>query len=96
MIVLSSELGLFPHVVQQGKKQQGISHSPETRTSGFSISGSQSSPLESAGTTPSRWFKPETDAPSSIRSIQIEEAAMKDLKRFYSSVKLVKVQPQGL
>lgn len=30
---------------------------------------------------PNCWFKPETDAPSSIRSIQIEERAMKDLRR---------------
>ena len=95
LILLSSELGLFLCIIQQGKKQQSISHSPKTRTSGFSISSPHSSPSEAAGTPPSRWFKPETDAPSSIRSIQIEEAAMKDLKRFYSSVKLVKAQPQG-
>lgn len=79
--------------IQQGKKSQSISHSPTTRTSGFSVASAHGSPSESAGTPPSRWFKPEMDAPSSIRSIQIEEAAMKDLKRFYSSVKLVKAQP---
>lgn len=82
--------------IQQEKKQLSISNSPKTRTSGFSIS-SQGSPSDSGGakeTVPNRWFKPETDAPSSIRSIQIEEKAMKDLKRFYSSVKLVKAEPK--
>lgn len=78
--------------IQQGKKQQSIPHSPNTRTSGFSVAA-HGSPSESAALPPSRWFKPEMDVPSSIRSIQIEEAAMKDLKRFYSSVKLVKTQP---
>ncbi|KAJ0966364.1 hypothetical protein J5N97_027502 [Dioscorea zingiberensis] len=82
--------------MQQEKKQLSISNSPKTRTSGFSIS-SQGSPSESGGakdTIPNRWFKPETNAPSSIRSIQIEEKAMKDLKRFYSSVKVVKAEPK--
>ncbi|ONK74270.1 uncharacterized protein A4U43_C03F4530 [Asparagus officinalis] len=79
--------------IQQGKKQLNISHSPKVRTSGFSIASSHSSPSESSSTPPSRWFKPEIDAPSSIRSIQIEEAAMKDLKRFYTNVKLVKAKP---
>lgn len=79
--------------IQQEKKQKSVSHSPKTRTSGFSVASTHGSPADSAGTAPSRWFKPEMDAPSSIRSIQIEEAAMKDLKRFYTSVKLVKTQP---
>ncbi|KAK4414823.1 Inhibitor of Bruton tyrosine kinase [Sesamum alatum] len=74
--------------LQQGKHQQGISHSPKSRTTGFSVTTGQGSPSESAGMN--RWFKPETDAPSSIRSIQIEEKAIKDLKRFYSSVRIVK------
>lgn len=75
----------------QGKKQQSLSHSPKTRTAGFSIAtGQGGSPSETTGV--SRWFKPEVEAPSSIRSIQIEEKAMKDLKRFYSSVKIVKKQ----
>jgi hypothetical protein len=43
---------------------------------------------------PNRWFKPEADAPSSIRSIQIEEQAMKDFKRFYNSVRIIKPQAQ--
>lgn len=74
--------------MQQGKKQQqGLFHSPAARTTGFSIPSGQGSPSESPG--PNRWFKPDADAPSSIRSIQIEERAMKDLKRFYSSVKVV-------
>ncbi|KAL5835020.1 hypothetical protein ACOSQ4_014517 [Xanthoceras sorbifolium] len=73
--------------VQQGK-QHCLSHSPKTRTAGFSVASSQGSPSESPGMN--RWFKPEVGTPSSIRSIQIEEKAMKDLKRFYSSVKIVK------
>ncbi|XP_047165607.1 uncharacterized protein LOC124834850 [Vigna umbellata] len=77
--------------MQQGKKQQSLSHSPTTRTSGFSIAtGQGGSPSETTGV--SRWFKPEVETPSSIRSIQIEEKAMKDLKRFYSSVKIVRKQ----
>ncbi|XP_020579736.1 uncharacterized protein LOC110024230 isoform X2 [Phalaenopsis equestris] len=76
--------------MQQEKKQQSIFHSPKTNTSGFSIA-SHGSPSD-----PNCWFKPEAEAPSSIRSIQIEEKAMKDLKRFYSSVRLVKAQPQPL
>ncbi|WOL05081.1 inhibitor of Bruton tyrosine kinase [Canna indica] len=83
---------------QQEKRHLSLSHSPKTRVSGFSVS-STGSPLEagaSKDSVPNRWFKPETDAPSSIRSIQIEERAIKDLKRFYSSVKLVKPQQQRL
>ncbi|BAT84949.1 hypothetical protein VIGAN_04243500 [Vigna angularis var. angularis] len=77
--------------MQQGKKQQSLAHSPTTRTSGFSIAtGQGGSPSETTGV--SRWFKPEVETPSSIRSIQIEEKAMKDLKRFYSSVKIVRKQ----
>ncbi|KAG0448025.1 hypothetical protein HPP92_028052 [Vanilla planifolia] len=81
--------------MQQEKKHQSTSHSPSAKTPGFSIAP-VGSPSESGGPGPSRWFKPETEAPSSIRSIQIEEKAMKDLKRFYSSVRLVKAQPQPL
>lgn len=73
--------------MQQGKHHP-LSHSPKTRTAGFSVSTGQGSPSDSG--TPSRWFKPEVDSPSSIRSIQIEEKAIKDLKRFYSSVKIVR------
>ncbi|KAF7819263.1 Inhibitor of Bruton tyrosine kinase [Senna tora] len=89
--------GTPPHVsrpslrdiqVQQGKKHQSLSHSPKTRTAGFAVSTSQGSPSEATGMN--RWFKPEVETPSSIRSIQIEEKAIKDLKRFYSSVKIVK------
>lgn len=76
--------------MQQGKKQQNVSHSPKTRTAGFNIATGQGSPSDASGVN--RWFKPEVDTPSSIRSIQIEEKAMKDLKRFYSSVKIVKSQ----
>ncbi|XP_068635303.1 uncharacterized protein [Aristolochia californica] len=79
--------------MQQGKHQHNTSDSPKTRTTtGFSVSASQGSPSEPTGVN--RWFKPDTDSPtSSIRSIQMEERAMKDLNRFYSSVKLVKSQP---
>ncbi|KAJ9131887.1 hypothetical protein P3X46_034791 [Hevea brasiliensis] len=73
---------------QQGKQQQNNSHSPKTRTAGFSIASGQGSPSDSPGMN--RWFKPEINTPASIRSIQIEEKAMKDLKRFYSTVKIVK------
>lgn len=74
---------------KQGKKHQSVSYSPKTRTAGFAIATtSQGSPSEATGMN--RWFKPEVETPSSIRSIQIEEKAMKDLKRFYSSVKIVK------
>ncbi|KAK1409850.1 hypothetical protein QVD17_36379 [Tagetes erecta] len=76
--------------LQEEKKQQTLSHSPKTKTTGFSVSSGQGSPSDSGGLN--RWFKPEVAAPSSIRSIQIEEKAMKDLKRFYSSVKVVKNQ----
>ncbi|XP_075638521.1 uncharacterized protein LOC142610565 isoform X2 [Castanea sativa] len=76
---------------QQGKQQVSLSHSPKTKMTGFSVATGQGSPSDSAGLN--RWFKPEVDTPSSIRSIQIEEKAMKDLKRFYSSVKIVKNQP---
>lgn len=75
--------------MQQGK-QHSLSHSPKTRTAGFAVASSQGSPSESPGMN--RWFKPEVGTPSSIRSIQIEEKAMKDLKRYYSSVKIVKNQ----
>lgn len=73
--------------MQQGK-HHSMAHSPKTRTAGFSVSTGQGSPSDSG--VPSRWFKPEVDSPSSIRSIQIEEKAMKDLKRFYSSVRIVR------
>ncbi|CAN7052035.1 unnamed protein product [Brassica oleracea var. botrytis] len=76
--------------MQQVKKQQSLSHSPKTKTSGFTVATGQGSPSESPGAN--RWFKPEVDAPSSIRSIQVEEKAMKDLRRFYSSVKVVRNQ----
>ncbi|KAL8039930.1 hypothetical protein ABFX02_10G068500 [Erythranthe guttata] len=76
--------------LQQGKQHQSIAHSPKTRTTGFSVMTGQGSPSESSGMN--RWFKPEIDAPSSIRSIQIEEKAIKDLKRFYSNVRIVKNQ----
>ncbi|KAG7580545.1 hypothetical protein ISN44_As08g003350 [Arabidopsis suecica] len=77
--------------MQEVKKQQSLSHSPKTKTSGFTVATGQGSPSDSPGTN--RWFKPEIDAPSPIRSIQIEEKAMKDLRRFYSSVKVVRNQP---
>ena len=69
-----------------------MSHSPKTRTTGFAVSGGQGSGSPSDAGGVNRWFKPEVEAASSIRSIQIEEKAMKDLKRFYSSVKVVKNQ----
>ncbi|XP_044477762.1 uncharacterized protein LOC123205021 isoform X2 [Mangifera indica] len=76
--------------MQQQGKQQCLSQSPKMRTAGFSISSSQGSPSDSPGMN--RWFKPEVETPSSIRSIQIEEKAMKEFKRLYSSVKIVKNQ----
>lgn len=76
--------------MQQIKPQACLSHSPKTRTAGFIVATGQASPSDSAGSN--CWYKPEVDSPSSIRSIQIEERAIKDLKRFYSSVKLVKNQ----
>lgn len=85
----SSRLSLRDIQMQQVKKQ-GLSSSPKTKTSGFTIATGQGSPSETTGVN--RWFKPEVESPSSIRSIQIEEKAMKDLKRFYSSVKIVKKQ----
>lgn len=80
----------IPVYLTQGKHHQSLSHSPKTKVSGFSVASGQGSPSDSPGMN--RWFKPEVDIPSSIRSIQIEEKAMKDLKRFYSSVKIVKNQ----
>ncbi|XVE90196.1 hypothetical protein DITRI_Ditri20bG0059300 [Diplodiscus trichospermus] len=76
--------------MQQGKQLQSLSHSPKTKMTGLSVATGQGSPSDSPGMN--RWFKPEVEAPSSIRSIQIEERAMKDLKRFYSSVEVVKNQ----
>lgn len=81
---------------QQEKRHHGIiSQSPKTRTSGFAIPSQSAAPEVSCvkdNNVPSRWFKPEIDAPSSIRSIQIEEQAMKDFKRFYTSVRIMKPQ----
>ncbi|KAL8193297.1 hypothetical protein R6Q57_026878 [Mikania cordata] len=71
----------------QEEKKHTLSHSPKAKTTGFSVTSGQGSPSDSGGLN--RWFKPEVAAPSSIRSIQIEEKAMKDLKRFYTSVKVV-------
>ncbi|KAJ1265932.1 hypothetical protein BS78_08G111400 [Paspalum vaginatum] len=80
--------------MQQEKRHHGISHSPKTRTSGFALPPQGGSPEAGSmkDNVPNRWFKPETDAPSSIRSIQIEEQAIKDFKHFYSSVRIVKPQ----
>ncbi|KAL5708849.1 hypothetical protein ACHQM5_019602 [Ranunculus cassubicifolius] len=75
---------------QQKKIHNSYSHSPKTRTSGFSVTSGQGSPSELNG--PSKWFKPDVHSPSSLRSIQIEEKAMKDLRRLYGSVKLVRNQ----
>ncbi|KAK6139748.1 hypothetical protein DH2020_026508 [Rehmannia glutinosa] len=87
---LTSRPSLRDIQLQQGKQQQGVSHSPKSRTTGFSVMTGQGSPSEPA--VVNRWFKPEADTPSPIRSIQIEEKAIKDLKRFYSSVRIVKNQ----
>ncbi|XP_010266637.1 PREDICTED: uncharacterized protein LOC104604113 [Nelumbo nucifera] len=80
----------FRDIQMQQEKHHGLSHSPKKTTTGFSVSSGQGSPSDSA--SHNRWFKPDINTPSSIRSIQIEEMAMKDLKRFYSSVKLVRNQ----
>lgn len=77
-------------IQMQQVKKQALSSSPKTKTAGFTIATGQGSPSEATGMN--RWFKPEIDTPSSIRSIQIEEKAMKDLRRFYTSVKIVKKQ----
>ncbi|XP_015057388.1 uncharacterized protein LOC107003537 isoform X2 [Solanum pennellii] len=76
--------------LQQGKQPLALSHSPKTTTTGFSVMTGQGSPSESGCL--SRWFRPEIETPSSIRLIQIEERAIKDLKRFYSNVRVVKNQ----
>lgn len=73
--------------LQQGKHHQSLC-SPKTRTTGFSVTAGQGSPSDSSSVN--RWFKPDVETPSSIRSIQIEERAIKDLKRFYGNVKIVK------
>lgn len=83
--------------MQQKRHHGGVSHSPKTQTSGFCIPPHGGAPEAAGGggvkdNVPNRWFRPETDAPSSIRSIQIEEQAMKDFRRFYSSVRIVKPQ----
>lgn len=78
--------------MQQGKQQQSLSHSPKVRTAGFPVCSGQGSSPSSDSPGMNRWFKPESEVTSSIRSIQIEEKAIKDLKRFYSSVKIVKHQ----
>lgn len=84
-----TDTAIFFLIPQKGKKQQVLlPNSPKVRTAGFSIASGQGSPSDSNGVN--RWFKPEVDTPSSIRSIQIEEKAIKDLKRFYSNVKIVK------
>uniref|UniRef100_A0A803MWB3 RCC1-like domain-containing protein n=1 Tax=Chenopodium quinoa TaxID=63459 RepID=A0A803MWB3_CHEQI len=75
--------------MQQGKNQS-VAHSPKTKTTGFAVTTGQGSPSESG--SQSRWFKPEVESTSSIRSIQIEEKAIKDFRRFYSSVRIVKNQ----
>ncbi|KAK4282113.1 hypothetical protein QN277_013527 [Acacia crassicarpa] len=79
--------------MQQVKMHDSLSHNPKTRTTGFAVSTGQGSPSEATGMN--RWFKPEVETVSAIRSIQIEEKAMKDLKRFYSSVKVVKKSLEG-
>ncbi|XP_031093907.1 uncharacterized protein LOC115998463 [Ipomoea triloba] len=76
--------------LQQVRHYHGLSQSPKAKIAGFSLMSGQGSPSDSSGLN--RWFKPEVEMPSSIRSIQIEERAIKDLKRFYSSVKVVKNQ----
>ncbi|KAK9156974.1 hypothetical protein Scep_003548 [Stephania cephalantha] len=80
--------------MQQEKRHLSLSHSPKTRTTGFSVPSGQGSPADMNGSN--RWFKPDSESPSSIRLIQIEEKAIKDLKRFYSNVKLVKNQTKVL
>ncbi|KAG6430422.1 hypothetical protein SASPL_108488 [Salvia splendens] len=72
-----------------GKKQQlGVSHSPQNSTTGFSVMNGLGSPSESVCC-----FEPlvQTGGRCS-RSIRMEERAIKDLKRFYSNVRIVKNQ----
>ncbi|KAJ1375892.1 Regulator of chromosome condensation, RCC1 [Sesbania bispinosa] len=66
--------------MQQGKKQLSFSHSPKTTTAGFTIASGQGSPSEVTGVN--RWFKPEMETPSSIRSIQIGGKGYEGSKAF--------------
>lgn len=84
---MTTEFKLCVFVYLQVKQHPVLLHSPKTETTGFSVTAGSGSPSDS---NVNRWFKPEVETPSSIRCIQIEEKAMKDLKRFYSSVKIVR------
>ncbi|KAL2643085.1 hypothetical protein R1flu_010672 [Riccia fluitans] len=77
--------------------QQGMSkgsHRPQVRGSpqigsplGLSVpSVSCASSDVGSSETPNRWFKPEASGASSLRCIQIEEKAMKELRQMYKNV----------
>eukprot|EP00250_Pteridium_aquilinum_P020342 c24788_g3_i2 orf=632-4153(+) len=82
----------------KGKKQQKHSGTQATlKSSSSNPNVSTSLPANSnsaeKGTeenVPNRWFKPDIRSPSSIRCIQIEEQAMKDIRRMYKNVKVVR------
>ncbi|KAL3696325.1 hypothetical protein R1sor_010401 [Riccia sorocarpa] len=76
--------------MQQGKSK--VSHRSQVRGSpqigsplGPSVTSSTTSEVGSSE-TPNRWFKPESTGTSSIRCIQIEEKAMKELRQMYKNV----------
>ncbi|KAI5065917.1 hypothetical protein GOP47_0018541 [Adiantum capillus-veneris] len=74
----------------KGKKPQkhGGSHTP-SNSSGLMPANAG---LEEVADekVPSRWFKPDIHSPSSIRCIQIEEQAMKEIRRMYKNVKVAR------
>eukprot|EP00898_Chlorokybus_atmophyticus_P005171 jgi/Chlat1/5655/Chrsp37S00872 len=50
---------------------------------------SLSSPLTLPDQSPNRWYRPSEPTPSSLRKIQVEETAMKELRKRYGSVRIV-------
>ncbi|BBN02425.1 inhibitor of Bruton tyrosine kinase [Marchantia polymorpha subsp. ruderalis] len=64
----------------RGSPQLGSPLGPSVPSTGGT--GSEASSTD----TPNRWFKPEVAGPSSIRCIQIEEKAMKELRQMYKNV----------
>lgn len=80
----------------KGKKQQkhgGTQASPRPSNPNGSTNLSASSSSAEKGSeekVPSRWFKPDSRSPAPIRCIQIEEEAMKELRRMYRNVKVVR------
>lgn len=85
-------------------QMEQVKHKAQQRHSGTHSSPKPSSPISLLNFTAtpsssdrgvgekvaSRWYKPDTDSASSIRCIQIEEEAMKELRRIYKNVKVVR------